>query len=91
MQYKHKLIPALIEKALPLAEFANGGSQVTIKLNDGRIFKEVLISNATAIIAMRGYNELPFGLNEISEIFQTEEDRNPKEKGNWKYWDEWNQ
>ena len=91
MQYKYKLIPALIEKALPLTEFANGGAQVTIKLKDGRIFKEALLSNATAIIAMRGYNDLPFGLSEISEIYQTEEDQNPKDKGNWEYWDEWNQ
>ena len=90
MEYKHKLLPDLIEKALALTEFANGGAQATIKLNNGRVFNEVLISNATAIIAMRGYNDLPFKVKEISEIYQTEEDQDPKEKGNWEFWDEWN-
>ncbi len=88
MQYKHKLTPTLIEKALLLTEFANGGAQVTIKLNDGRIFTKALISNATAIIAMRGYRDLPFRLNEVTEIYQTKEDKRPEEKGNWEYWDD---
>jgi len=91
MEYKYKLPPSLIEQALTLVEFGNGGTQVTIKLNNGSVFKEALLSNSTAIIAMRGYNNLPFNINEIVEIFQTEEDQNPREKGNWEFWDEWKQ
>jgi len=91
MEYKYKLSPILIEQALTLIEFGNGGAQVSIKLNNGSVFKEALLSNSTAIIAMRGYNDLPFNINEIVEIFQTEEDQNPIEKGNWEFWDEWKQ
>ena len=89
MEYKYKLPSSLIQKSVLFKEFANGGAQVTIKLNDGRIFNKALISNSTAIIALRGYNDLPFNVSDISDIYQTDEDKNPKERGSWEYWDKW--
>jgi len=89
MEYKYSLPTELISKASQFEEFANGGAQATIALNDGRIFNEALISNSSFIIAMRGYQALPFSLNEISDIYQTDNDKNPKNRGNWEFWDEW--
>jgi hypothetical protein len=89
MDYKYTLPTALVNKASKFEEFANGGAQATIVLNDGRIFSKALISNSTAIIAMRGYNALPFEVIEISDIYQTDEDKHPNERGNWEFWDEW--
>jgi hypothetical protein len=68
-------------------EFANGGAQVNVKLKDGKIYRKLLLSNATWIIAMRGYKDLHFEPSEIEDFFQTEEDKNPKERGGWDFWD----
>jgi hypothetical protein len=89
MEYKHTLPTELIDNATHFKEFGNGGAQATIVLNDGRVFRRALISNSSAIIALRGFNELPFKTIEISNVFQTNEDREPKETSDWKYWDEW--
>ena len=89
MEYKYTLPPELISKASKFKEFANGGAQVTISLNDGHIFDKALISNSSFIIAMRGYQTLPFETNEISDIYQTDDDKKPKIRGDWEFWDEW--
>ncbi len=70
-------------------EFANGGAQATAKLKDGRIFSGLLISNSKVIAALRGYPDLPFSPNDIEDLHQTDEDKNPKESGNWQFWDKW--
>lgn len=79
----------LQQKASKFDEFANGGAQATIELQDGRVFPEALISNACAIIALRGYTDLPFSTSDISDIYQSEEDKKPKERSGWEFWDEW--
>lgn len=60
-----------------IEEFANGGAQVQIETEDGKIYKKVLISNCTWIIAIEGYRDLPFKMENIRKIFQSEEDKNP--------------
>jgi len=89
MKFKYELTPLLIEKAKDFGEFAHGGSQATIKLKDGTIFEQAIISNCSVIIAMRGYEDLPFELNEIEDIYQKEEDIWPKDRNGHIYWDEW--
>lgn len=89
MDYRHTLPAHLKEKAAAFAEFANGGAQATARLKDGRIFESLLISNSTGIVAVHGYSELPFSPNDIEDIYQTDDDKNPKERGNWQYWDKW--
>jgi len=74
-----------------LVEFANGGAQATVKLKDGRVFFKALVSNATAVIAVRGYKEPPFAASEIDELYQSEEDKRPNERFDWEYWDDWSQ
>jgi hypothetical protein len=89
MTFKYNLPASLIEKVSHLEQFANGGTQVTVKLKNGSIHRQVLISNSTWIVAMRDQDDLPFEPAEIEDIFQNEEDKNPKERGGWKFWDDW--
>ena len=46
-----------------------------------------LISKSTAIIALPGFKDFPFNVNDIQNIYQTAEDTKPKNHGDWKYWD----
>ncbi|WP_409422097.1 hypothetical protein ABHF91_03520 [Pseudaeromonas sp. ZJS20] len=89
MHYKHPLPTALRLKAAGFAEFATGGAQATVQLQDGRLFPQALISNGSAIIALRGYAELPFAVTQIADLFQSEADLNPDQRGGWHYWDTW--
>lgn len=90
MRYQHPLPPRLVQQALSLVEFANGGAQCHAKLRDGTVVCGLLISNATAIIAMRGHRQLPFSVDDVVDLYQVEADRNPVERGEWEYWDDWN-
>jgi hypothetical protein len=87
MNFKHTLPRLWIERVVHMEEFANGEAQVSIETNDGKKYEGVLISNSTWIIAMRGEKELPFKVEDIAKIFQTEEDKNPKDRSNWIFWD----
>lgn len=89
MNFKHALPASLAEKAANFSEFANGGAQATIKLKSGAVYKEALISASKWIVAMRGYKDLPFLVTEIEDVFQSEEDLNPKRRGGWDFWDDW--
>ena len=88
MEYKYTLSKENIEiVAKEMREFAMGGTQVKIRTSDGKIHNEVLISNCMYIVAMRGCKELPFKLEDIVEIYQTNEDINKVNRGGWEYWD----
>jgi len=89
MKYKYILPKNLISKIEDMEEFANSATQVSIKLNDGRVVNKVLISQSRYIIALRGYKDLPFNIDDIVEIFQLGDDKNPVDRGNWDYWDQW--
>ena len=89
MNYKYVLPRYLIDKVSKFEEFAIGGMQVSIRTRDGKVFKNILISNCMYIVAMRGFKSLPFDISDISDIFQTDEDKNPKDRGGWDYWDTW--
>jgi hypothetical protein len=41
------------------------------------------------LVAIRGHANLPFAVGDIADVFQTEEDKNPAERGGWKFWDDW--
>jgi len=72
-----------------MEEFANGCTQVTVKLKDGREMTEVVVSNSSHIVAMRGYKDLPFRIEDIDDIFQSDGDKNPIKLGAWDFWDIW--
>ena len=82
---KNNLSEILVEKTKYMSEFRNGATQVTVVLYSGLIFKEVLLSNYSIIIAVRGFNKLPFAINEIADIYQNEEDINPKKTNQWTF------
>ena len=83
--FKYTLSQNWIDKIKHMDEFSNGGTQVTIRLKNGKTFEKVLISNCKWIIAIRGYSDLPFSLDSIDDIYQTEQDKNPSERGNWNF------
>jgi hypothetical protein len=89
MNFKYKLPDFWIKQIAGMESFANGGTQVTIQTNDGSLYEQVLISNSVWIVAMRGENELPFNMEAIARIYQSEDDKNPKCRGNWEFWDDW--
>jgi hypothetical protein len=84
MEYKYLLPPHLFAVARKFSEFRNGGAQATARLRNGQIFSGLLISNSSAIIALRGYSELPFSIEEIESLYQLPEDEDPTETGGWK-------
>jgi hypothetical protein len=89
MRFKYKLPDYWVNKVRTMEEFANGATQVTVRLKDGTKFHEVLISDATFLIAVRGFEDLPFELSEIDDITQDGLDKNPVTRGGWRYWDDW--
>ena len=89
MKFKYTLPERCISQTKNFSEFRNGASQATIVTESGEVFHRVLISNAKYIVAVRGFDDIPFEPNSIKEIFQTEEDKSPTEIGGWVYWDYW--
>ena len=89
LEFRYKFSPEWVDRLVLMESFANGGTQVTIKLQDGREISKVLVSNSMYPVAVRGFKDLPFAMDEIANIFQTDEDKNPKQQGNWEFWDEW--
>jgi hypothetical protein len=89
MKFRYQLPEPWISVVSKMEEFASGGTQVSVRLQDKRTFGGILVSNGTYVVAMRGYKDLPFALEEIEEIYQTNEDKNPKSRGGWDFWDDW--
>ncbi len=89
MRFRYTLPEKWVKKIVDFGEFADGATQVSIRTKDGRIFDEVLVSNCMYIIAVRNHDDLPFSINDIEDVFQTNEDLNPKKKDGWEFWDDW--
>lgn len=89
MNYKCPLPPSLVPNASRFEEFAQGGAQATVRLTDGRVFESALISNGSAVVAVRGYKHPPFTSHDIAEVFQNAADKNPQNRSGWEYWDDW--
>jgi hypothetical protein len=88
MKYLYPLPGRLVAQASLLDEFANGAAQCHAQLKDGKIVGGLLLSNATAIIAMREQIKLPFAVAEIYRLFQIEEDKLPVLRNNWQFFDD---
>lgn len=82
MDYKYTLPEKWIEKTRCFGEFRMGAMQVTVKTIDGTGHEKVLLSNCQHPIAMRGYADLPFKIEDVANIFQTAEDKWPESTGN---------
>jgi hypothetical protein len=89
VKYRYPLPAELAGQAASLREFANGAAQCRVELSDGSVHADLLVSNATAIIAMRGHTSLPFEVAAIARLFQADKDESPVHRGDWQYFDEW--
>ena len=89
MKHLHPLGATLSSQASAFVEFANGGAQCHARLTDGTVHSGLLISNSIAIIAMRGWKTLPFQVESVAQLFQTEEDKNPLDRAGWQFFDVW--
>jgi hypothetical protein len=87
VKYKFQLPESWVRKVAKLEEFADGATQVSIELKDGRVFKKVLIADSKYIVAARGRRDLPIEIAEIRNIFQFAEDKNPAQRDGWEFWD----
>ena len=88
MKFKYTLPANLSEKVRHFVDYANGAHQVTIKLKNGKIYNEALISNSKWIIALWGYETFPFDPSDIEDVFQVESDKIAKRR-QWFFWDKW--
>jgi hypothetical protein len=91
MKYRYELPEHWVRVVAGMEEFANGAAQVSVRLRDKREFHQIWITGSAHVAAMRGYKDLPFALEDIEEIYQSDEDRNPKARGNWDFWDDWSE
>ena len=89
MQHQYVLSERLAKQALSFEEFASGAAQCHAVLFDGTRHAGILISNATAIVAMRGHFTLPFPIDSIESLYQDEADGSPDTRGSWDYFDKW--
>jgi hypothetical protein len=89
MNHRHPLPTRLVEQANALVEFANGGAQCHVRLRDGRLLPGVLVSNSTAIVAMRGFKDLPFRVEDIQALEQLDDDAAPSTRADWHFFDNW--
>jgi hypothetical protein len=91
VKFGYRLPESWIKKVVKLEQFANGATQVSIELKDGRVFRKVLISSSMHIVAARGLKDLPFEIADIRNIFQFAEDKNPAQRDGWESRDKDNQ
>ena len=89
MIFRYRLPSEWVAKISNMLEFASGGTKVTVRTKDGKTFHDVLISNCMWPVAVKGFEDLPFKIEEIQDIFQTEDDKNPQGSIHWHYWDDW--
>ena len=58
-------------------------------LFDGTKHSGILISNATAIVAMREHLSLPFSIDSVEFLYQDREDGSPANRDGWALFDKW--
>ncbi|MES2354409.1 MAG: hypothetical protein V4568_08385 [Pseudomonadota bacterium] len=85
MNFKYRLPDKWITQVADMEEFANGATQVSVELKSGQIIHGVLVSMSTYLVATRGFKGLPFAIDDIKNIFQTDEDKNPKKRDGWDF------
>lgn len=83
---RYELTEEWVEKVANMLEFANGATQVTVVTNSNGKYERVLISNCTYIIAIDGYESMPFDISGIKEIYQTEKDKDLHIERHWNIW-----
>ncbi|MBD5779853.1 hypothetical protein IEN85_10165 [Pelagicoccus sp. NFK12] len=80
MRTDYELPKPWIQRIAKMVEFAMGGTQVTVRLKNGTEIRKVTISNCKWIIEAQGYDSWPFKMEEIEEIYQTDEDKKDRSR-----------
>ena len=57
MDFRHRLPEEWMLRVSGMEDFANGATQVSVKLKDGRVISGILISGSANIVAARGQKD----------------------------------
>ena len=74
------------QKNGPFEEFKQDVSIVTVKTTDGRYFERVMLLYPNYVIAVAGYNQLPFDPSSIIEVIQAPQKLRKHNDSNWMLW-----
>jgi|APAra7269096661_1048516.scaffolds.fasta_scaffold00053_34 hypothetical protein len=88
MSYRYPLPPSLAQQVTAFEEFASGAAQCRARLRDGSSI-EGLLCNGSALIARQAQAVLPFRMEDVDSLFQTDEDRTNYKRTGWVFFDEW--
>ena len=77
------LEPDLIKRDGPFNEFKQDVSIVSVELNSGKQFHQILLMYPNEIIGMNGVSSLPFSITEVSKVFQTKDDLSKRADMTW--------
>ena len=86
MKYKYNIPDDVYKKFGPFDEFKQDASFVTVELSDGRKFSGVLVLYPNFIIAMEGFDEIPFDPSSIVRVCQTGDDLKKRSSSDWTFW-----
>ncbi|MDP8219099.1 MAG: hypothetical protein P9M03_10275 [Candidatus Theseobacter exili] len=81
-KYKYKLPDQFLRITKDFDEFKDGAMIATVELINKQKYK-ILILMYTDIIGVKNHDHLPFDVNDIIQVYQTEEDKNPKDIKEW--------
>lgn len=84
----YKLPERFIKKvAKEMGEFRPGGTMLSVKLKDGTVISELIVSNCTWFMAHPYLEDIPFNVSEIEKVFQAKEEEWPTQpKEGWIFW-----
>jgi len=85
MEYIHCFPKSLVERDGPFREFKQDGAIVSVELKDGTIFGAVLLVYPDIIGAMPEVDSIPFAVEDISKIFQTEDNIGCRSSSKWTF------
>jgi hypothetical protein len=80
---KMYLDPEIIKRDGPFDEFKQDVSIVSVELNSGEKFHQILLLYPNEVIGVKGMDSLPFSLSEVKRVFQTKEDRTNRADMSW--------
>ncbi len=72
-----------------MGEFRPGGTMLSVRLKDGRTYSGLIVSTCQWFIGHAKYDDIPFDVAEIQEVFQISKEQNPKKpETGWIFWQE---
>lgn len=75
----------LVKRDGPFEEFKQDVSIVSVELNSGKKFHQILLMYPNEIIGMNGETSLPFSIAEVKKVFQTQDDLSKRADMTWMF------